>query len=89
MDDEDKTSSAFAPVSTDGYTYAFTDWSTDDATVEDGEFKMPAKDVTLTGTWTSEKVPTLTHSVTVKYMDEDGRGLCVSKEVTDVPEGSS
>lgn len=34
----------------DGYT--FSGWSTSDATVEDGSFTMPSKEVKLTGSWT-------------------------------------
>ena len=32
--------------------YVFSGWTTTDATVSDGQFKMPGKDVTLTGSWT-------------------------------------
>ncbi len=32
--------------------YVFSGWTTDDASVSDGQFKMPGKDVTLTGSWT-------------------------------------
>lgn len=32
--------------------YSFSGWSTTDATVTDGKFTMPDKDVTLTGSWT-------------------------------------
>ena len=45
----------------DGYT--FSGWSTNDATVSDGSFKMPGKDVTLTGSWS----PRSDLSYTVNY----------------------
>ena len=32
--------------------YIFSGWTTGDASVSDGQFKMPGKDVTLTGSWT-------------------------------------
>ena len=32
-------------------TYTFSGWGTEDATVENGQFSMPAKDVAFTGTW--------------------------------------
>ena len=32
--------------------YVFSGWTTDDASVSGGQFKMPKKDVTLTGSWT-------------------------------------
>ena len=32
--------------------YVFSGWTTDDASVSGGQFKMPGKDVTLTGSWT-------------------------------------
>ena len=32
--------------------YVFSGWTTGDASVIDGQFKMPGKDVTLTGSWT-------------------------------------
>ena len=32
--------------------YVFSGWSTSDASISDGQFKMPGKDVTLTGSWT-------------------------------------
>ena len=34
----------------DGYT--FSGWSTSDASISDGQFKMPGQNVTLTGSWT-------------------------------------
>ena len=34
--------------------YAFTGWTTADATIQNGAFTMPAKGVTLTGTWTAQ-----------------------------------
>lgn len=42
-----------ADATAPGYTFA--GWSTDDASVEEGSFTMPAGDVTLTGTWTAKK----------------------------------
>ena len=39
-----------APPALDGY--VFSGWTTDDASVSGGQFKMPGKDVTLTGSWT-------------------------------------
>ena len=51
---------AAAPV-LDGYT--FSGWSTNDATVSDGSFKMPGKNVTLTGSWS----PRSDLSYTVNY----------------------
>ena len=45
----------------DGYT--FSGWSTNDATVSDGSFKMPGKNVTLTGSWS----PRSDLSYTVNY----------------------
>ena len=32
--------------------YVFSGWTTDDASISDGQFKMPGKNVTLTGSWT-------------------------------------
>ena len=32
--------------------YVFSGWSTSDASISGGQFKMPGKDVTLTGSWT-------------------------------------
>ena len=40
-----------AKASAPGYT--FSGWTTGDATVNDGKFTMPAKDVVLTGSWTA------------------------------------
>ena len=51
---------AAAPV-LDGYT--FSGWSTNDATVSGGSFKMPGKAVTLTGSWS----PRSDLSYTVNY----------------------
>ncbi|MCQ2358198.1 MAG: InlB B-repeat-containing protein, partial [Methanocorpusculum sp.] len=34
--------------------YTFSGWSTDDATISDGKFTMPAKAVTLKGSWTAK-----------------------------------
>lgn len=49
------------PESVEGYT--FSGWSTSDATVENGKFEMPAKNVTLTGTWTVD--PSVLKSIAV------------------------
>ena len=38
------------PPALDGY--VFSGWTTDDASVSGGQFKMPGKNVTLTGSWT-------------------------------------
>ena len=35
--------------------YVFSGWTTDDVTVEDGEFKMPNHNVTFTATWKVDK----------------------------------
>ncbi len=43
----------------EGYTiagYTFSGWTTDDATVANGEFTMPANDVVLTGSFTADTV---------------------------------
>ena len=32
--------------------YVFSGWTTDDASISDGQFKMPGQNVTLTGSWT-------------------------------------
>ena len=39
-------------------TWEFSGWTTSDATVNDGKFSMPDKDVTMTGTWTFTEVTT-------------------------------
>jgi len=46
---QNSTVNVAAAPTLDGYT--FSGWSTNDATVSDGSFKMPGKDVTLTGSW--------------------------------------
>ncbi len=42
-------------TSADGKTYVFSGWSTSDVTIADGKFTMPARDVTITGTWTERE----------------------------------
>ena len=58
---QNSTVSVAAAPTLDGYT--FSGWSTNDATVSDGSFKMPGKDVTLTGSWS----PRSDLSYTVNY----------------------
>ena len=41
-----------APVNEGGYTYTFNGWSSTDVTISDGSFTMPARAVTVSGTWT-------------------------------------
>ena len=43
-------------VTVDGTTYVFSGWSTTDATIKNGKFTMPGKNVIIRGTW-SVKVP--------------------------------
>ena len=43
-------------VTVDGTTYVFSGWSTTDATITNGKFTMPGKNVIIRGTW-SVKVP--------------------------------
>ncbi|MEG1869209.1 MAG: InlB B-repeat-containing protein, partial [Clostridiales bacterium] len=45
-------------LSLEGYT--FDGWTTADATIDNGSFKMPAKDVTLIGNFTKKDVVTVT-----------------------------
>ena len=58
---QNSTVNVAAAPTLDGYT--FSGWSTNDATVSDGSFKMPGKDVTLTGSWS----PRSDLSYTVNY----------------------
>ena len=58
---QNSTVSVAAAPTLDGYT--FSGWSTNDATVSDGSFKMPGKNVTLTGSWS----PRSDLSYTVNY----------------------
>ena len=46
-------------------TWTFNGWTTDDVTVNDGAFEMPAKDVEFTGSWTFKADPTYTVSYQV------------------------
>ena len=43
---------AVAPVNEGGYTYTFNGWTSSDVTISEGSFTMPAKAVTVSGTWT-------------------------------------
>ena len=58
---QNSTVNVAAAPTLDGYT--FSGWSTNDAAVSDGSFKMPGKDVTLTGSWS----PRSDLSYTVNY----------------------
>ena len=51
--------------------YSFSGWSTTDATVADGKFTMPDKDVTLTGTWTKNSYKVTYKIDDVQYGDVD------------------
>ena len=46
-------------------TWTFSGWTTDDVTVTDGTFKMPAQNVEFTGSWTFTANPTYTVSYQV------------------------
>ncbi len=70
-------------IEVNGKTYIFSGWSTDDAVVENHQFTMPAKDVTIHGIWKEKNegnpnVPDKpgtnpeTHKVTVHYVYTDG-----------------
>ena len=67
--------------------YTFSGWTTDDATVADGKFTMPAKAVAFTGSWTEDA------NVTISY--EATTGGSVSREseslapATGVAQGST
>lgn len=50
-----------------GYTFA---WESSDVTVTDGQFKMPAKNVVLTATYTINQF-----GITVSYEDKDGNKI--------------
>ena len=45
-------------------TWTFDGWKTEDAVIENGTFKMPAKNVTLTGTWSFNADEPLTYTLT-------------------------
>lgn len=47
-------------------TWTFDGWKTADAVIENGKFKMPAKDVTLTGTWSFNADEPLAYTLTYK-----------------------
>ena len=47
--------------------YTFSGWKTQDAKISKGKFKMPGKDVTLTGSWKVNQ-----HVLTVNYVYTDG-----------------
>ena len=51
----DTTYSKDYEITVDGKTYVFSGWSTSDVTITDGKFTMPAKNVTITGTWTERE----------------------------------
>ena len=47
-------------------TWTFDGWKTADAVIENGKFKMPAKNVTLTGTWSFNADEPLVYTLTYK-----------------------
>ena len=47
-------------------TWTFDGWKTADAVIENGKFKMPAKNVTLTGTWSFNADEPLAYTLTYK-----------------------
>ena len=61
-----------AAVPADIDDYVFVGWTTGDATVTDGKFTMPEKDVAFTGEWKDDKngndIPDDEETFTVKYM---------------------
>ena len=63
--------------------YSFSGWSTTDATVTDGKFTMPDKDVTLTGSWTQTQVPVdLSQYIQKSLVVEEGSNLPDNYEET-------
>ena len=63
--------------------YSFSGWSTTDATVADGKFTMPDKDVTLTGSWTQTQVPVdLSQYIQKSLVVEEGSNLPDNYEET-------
>ena len=52
--------------------YTFSGWSTDDVTVTDGKFTMPATNVTLKGKF-EEKTNPLTYTINQHFMDGKGK----------------
>ena len=49
--------------------WTFNGWATDDVTVSNGQFRMPANDVLFTGSWTLTTVDISGQQVTVDYPD--------------------
>ena len=54
--------------------YTFSGWSTDDVTVTDGKFTMPATNVTLKGKF-EEKTNPLTYTINQHFMDGEGKEI--------------
>ena len=65
--------------------YSFSGWSTTDATVADGKFTMPDKDVTLTGTWTKNSYKVTYKIDDVQYGDVDTVGFGTEVTVRENP----
>ena len=73
--DVDTTYTSISTVTdVDGNTYKFSGWSTDNATIEDGQIKNIQTNVTLTGTWTKLGSGTfdLTNRIFKSFTEADG-----------------
>ncbi len=87
-------------IEVNGKTYIFSGWSTDDAAVENHQFTMPAKNVTIYGTWKEKNegnpnVPDKpgtnpeTHKVTVHYVYTDGSKAADDEVRDNLTEGTA
>ena len=60
-------------------TWTFSGWSTEDVTVINNQFTMPAEDVTFTGSWSFTPD---THTITINYVDNNNEPLQLALEKT-------
>ena len=61
-------------------THDFNGWNTSDAEISNNQFTMPAKDVALTGHWTTKEIEPTYVDVTVNYYQDDLTGTPIGTE---------
>lgn len=61
-------------------THNFNGWNTSDAEISNNHFTMPAKDVALTGHWTTKEIEPTYVDVTVNYYQDDLTGTPIGTE---------
>ena len=61
-------------------THNFNGWNTSDAEISNNHFTMPAKDVALTGHWTTKEIEPTYVTVTVNYYQDDLTGTPIGTE---------